>query len=62
MAKKVIIETKKFVPLEKMSKKAKKEHFAENRNDWNGVNPTTKVVKSKNIYDRNKFKNEDLSE
>jgi hypothetical protein len=62
MAKKVKIETKKFVPLEKMSKKAKKKHFTESRNDWNGVNPTTKVVKSKKIYDRNKFKNEDLSE
>ena len=46
----------KMTPINKMSKKAKKEYFAAQRGSWNGVVPVTKIVKSKKIYDRNKMK------
>ena len=42
----------KFIDIEKMSKKAKKEHFKKYRNDWNGINPITKKINSKKIYNR----------
>lgn len=46
----------KLIPLNKQSKKAQKRYHARNRRDWNGVNPRTRVVKSKKVYDRKKFK------
>ena len=46
----------KFVSYEKMSKKAQREYNLKQRNDWNGVNPVTRVVKSKKAYNRQKFK------
>ena len=45
----------KLVPLNKQSKKVQKKYHARNRNGWNGVNPTTRVVKSKKVYDRKKL-------
>ena len=52
----------KLVPLNKQSKKAKKKYHARNRNDWNGVNPRTRVVKSKKVYDRKKLQKPDIFE
>jgi hypothetical protein len=45
----------KLVPLNKQSKKAQKKYHARNRRDWNGLKPTTRVVKSKKVYDRKKM-------
>ena len=45
----------KMVPLEKQSKKAQRKFHSRYRRDWNGVKPTTRVVKSKKIYDRKKL-------
>lgn len=47
---------KKIVPIKKMSKKVQKEYYSRKRGSWNGVVPTTKIVKSKKVYDRKKFK------
>lgn len=46
----------KFVPLEKRSKKERKAYYAKQRGSWNGVNPVTRVVPSKKIYDRKQAK------
>ena len=42
----------KFVPIEKRSKKERKAYYAKQRGSWNGVNPVTKIVPSKKIYNR----------
>ena len=39
--------------LKKLSKKAQREFYQKQRGSWNGINPTTKVVKNKKKYDRN---------
>ena len=45
-----------MIPLEKQSKKARRKYYhSRYRRDWNGVKPTTRVVKSKKIYDRKKL-------
>ena len=44
---------KQFVPRDKMSKSARKKLDAQNRTTW-AFNPTTKIVKSKKVYDRKK--------
>ncbi len=44
---------KRFVPRDKMSKRQKKELDTQKRTVWE-VNPTTKIVKSKKVYDRKK--------
>ena len=44
---------KLFIPRDKMSKRARRKLDAQNRTTWN-FNPTTKVVKSKKVYDRKK--------
>ena len=49
----------RFVPLEKMSKKEKRAHYAEKRGNWNGVNPVTKVVPGGKSYSRTKQKQDD---
>ena len=45
----------KFTPIEKQSKKEQKKYNARSRRDWNGLKPTTRVVKSKKVYDRKKM-------
>ena len=45
----------KLVPLNKQSKKAQKKYHARNRRNWNGLKPTTRVVKSKKVYNRKKL-------
>ena len=45
---------KKLIPIEKRSKKEQKAWHARQRGDWNGVNPVTRVVPSKKLYNRKK--------
>ena len=45
----------KVVPIKKQSKKAQRQFHLKQRGDWNGVNPTTRVIKSRKIYDRKKL-------
>ena len=45
----------KLIPLNKQSKKEQKKYHARSRHDWNGLKPTTRVVKNKKIYDRKKM-------
>lgn len=42
----------KFIPYDKLSKKEKRKVNSQKRNDWNGCNPTTKVVPSAKAYSR----------
>ena len=42
----------KFIPYEKLSKKAQKEKNAKQRLDWGMVKPCTRVEKSKKDYSR----------
>ena len=49
----------KIIPLEKQSKKQQKKYHARRRRDWNGLKPTTRVVKSK-VYDRKKLRKPDM--
>ncbi len=37
----------KTVPLQKQSKKQRRQHYAARRGDWNGVVPVTKVIPDK---------------
>lgn len=39
----------KLIPLNKQSKKEQKKYHARSRRDWNGLKPTTRVVKNKKI-------------
>ena len=50
----------KIIPLEKQSKKQQKKYHARRRCDWNGLKPTTRVVKSKKVYDRKKLRKPDM--
>ena len=50
----------KFIPLEKQSKKQQKKFHARRRRNWNGLKPTTRVVKSKKVYDRKKLRKPDM--
>ena len=45
-----------FVPLQKQSKKAQKEHHAKQRGTWYGLSPVTRTCPSAKAYDRNKTK------
>ena len=45
----------KVTPLKKQSKKEQGKFHARKRRDWNGLKPTTRVVKSKKVYDRTKL-------
>ena len=42
----------KFIDIEKQTKKAQKNYFKKYRNNWSGVNPITKKIESKKIYNR----------
>ena len=46
----------KVIPLKKQSKKSRRKYYAKQRGSWNGVDPTTRIVKSKKVYDRNRIK------
>lgn len=45
-----------LVSVEKMSKKARRAFYAEQRGSWNGVNPVSRVVPNGKKYDRRKAK------
>ena len=46
----MIVMSQKFVPLEKMSKKAQKAHHAKARGSWGGVCPVSRKGKSPHEY------------
>lgn len=43
---------KKYVPIEKRSKREQKEWYAKQRGSWNGVKPVTRAIPSKKLYNR----------
>ena len=47
---------KKYVSLDKRSKKAKKEYYSGMRSTWGELNPVTRSVPSARTYDRKKEK------
>lgn len=47
---------KKYVSLDKCSKKAKKEYYAGFRRTWDGVNPVTRTMPNGKAYNRKKDK------
>ena len=53
------IPVKQLIPLDKRSKKAKREYHAKQRGSWNGVNPVTRIVQSRKAYDRARVKQSD---
>lgn len=50
-----------FIPLNKQSKKAQKEHHAKQRGSWYGLSPVTRTCPSGKVYDRNKVKRDNGS-
>jgi hypothetical protein len=54
------MELDKFVPYDKLSKKAKKEYNQKRRNSWGETSPVTRIVpkKGKNQYNRQRAKQE----
>ncbi len=48
----------KFVPLEKMSKKNRREFYSKQRRDWNGLNPVTRTAVKPKKYSRARQKAE----
>lgn len=46
----------RLIPLKKQSKKSRRKYYAKQRGSWNGIDPTTRIVKSKKEYDRNRIK------
>ena len=42
----------KMIPLEKMSKKARRQLAAEQRGSWGDISPVTRMVQSRKVYDR----------
>ena len=49
---------KKFIPKEKLSKKARKELDSKNRLTWGSVNPVTRKTENKKAYNRKKARRE----
>lgn len=45
----------KYIPYEKLSKKEKRELNRKKRSSWGCVNPVTRKVESKKVYNRKKF-------
>ncbi len=46
----------RYIPVDKMSKKQKKAYYAARRGSWSGVNPVSRAVPSKKIYNRKQAK------
>jgi hypothetical protein len=46
----------RYIPVDKLSKKQKKAYYAARRGSWNGVNPVSRQVPSKKIYNRKQAK------
>ncbi len=47
---------KKYVPIEKMSKKQQKEYHKRQRRDWGGLSPVTRCSEDPKKYNRAKEK------
>lgn len=47
---------KKYISLDKRSKKAQKEYYAGFRRTWDGVNPVTRTMPNGRAYNRKKDK------
>lgn len=43
-----------FIPIEKRSKKARRQAHQSQRSGWHGVNPVTRRIASKKVYNRKK--------
>lgn len=50
---------KKYIPMRKLSKRARNEINSRDRNVWN-INPVTRIVPNKKAYNRRKYKNENI--
>ena len=48
----------KYITLDKMSKKAKKDFYSSLRGTWGELSPVTRKVKNGKAYNRNKIKRE----
>ena len=46
----------KYIPYEKMSKKAQREHNKKQRKDWGGISPVTRCPQNPKAYNRAKSK------
>ena len=51
----------KMIPLEKQSKREQRKVHADKRGSWSGIKPTTRIVESRKVYDRNRVKRETRS-
>lgn len=51
----------KFIPYEKLSKKAKRELDQKKRKSWNGINPVTRKPQNPKAYNRQKTQKYDDS-
>ena len=49
----------KMIPLEKQSKREQRKFHADKRGSWNGIKPTTRIVESRKVYDRNRIRQAD---
>ena len=49
---------KKYISLDKRSKKAQKEYYSSLRRTWGGLNPATRTVPNGKAYSRSKAKQE----
>ena len=52
----------KFIPYKKLSKRKRRELDNEQRGSWGAVNPVTRAIKSKKLYDRKKSKQIEMYE
>ena len=46
----------KFIPYKKLSKRKRRELDSEQRGSWDAVDPVTRAIKSRKIYDRKRIK------
>lgn len=52
-------EKKKYVSMDKRSKREQKEYYSSMRCGWNGLNPATRTMPNGKAYRRNKAKQEE---
>lgn len=48
---------KTFVPIRKQTKRHQKAYHAQKRETWGSVNPISRIIESKKVYNRNTSKN-----
>ena len=46
----------KMIPLEKQNKREQRKFHVDKRGSWNGIKPTTRIVESRKVYDRNRIR------